>query len=154
MLRARRAKDSRKIEEASSRPQGVVSGQIVQRDVDFFAAVRLDRFPQEPEEVRWQAPRDLFRGAAWRPSSRPATPSLVYRSTHRSTVGKDTPANTATSMRRRPSAIHNTIRARVATTADPSRRCTNAFNSDRSSSPRSTPVQRQTGYNETAITTH
>jgi hypothetical protein len=38
----------------------------------------------------------------------------------RSTVGRDTPANAAMSFFRRPSAYHNTIRARMPTTADTS----------------------------------
>jgi hypothetical protein len=55
-----------------------------------------------------------------------AIPSCAYRSTHLSTLGRDTPAGAATSTRRRPSAIHNTIRARVATAADTSLELTNA----------------------------
>jgi hypothetical protein len=41
----------------------------------------------------------------------------VDRWIQRSTVGSDTPANAAVSLRRRPSARHNTIRARVAIVA-------------------------------------
>ena len=49
-------------------------------------------------------------------SSRPATPSASYRFSHsRSTGGRDPPANAAISFFCRPSAHHNTIRARVAT---------------------------------------
>ncbi|HKN53393.1 MAG TPA: hypothetical protein VJX66_12870, partial [Amycolatopsis sp.] len=47
----------------------------------------------------------------------PAIPSVRYRSSHRSTVGRDTPASAATSCFCRFSARHNTIRARVATVA-------------------------------------
>lgn len=62
-------------------------------------------------------------------SSNPANPCSAYRSIQRSTVGNDTPANSATSLRRRPSAIHNTIRARVAMTAGTSRLLTTARSS-------------------------
>jgi hypothetical protein len=53
-------------------------------------------------------------------STNPATPSAPKRRSHRSTVGRDTPASAATSCFCRPSARHNTIHARVATAADTS----------------------------------
>src|SRR4029453_15779979 len=58
------------------------------------------------------------RGAAWDRSTSPAMPSASYRPTHLPTVGRETLASSAVPPRRRPSAIHNTILARVATTAD------------------------------------
>jgi len=53
-------------------------------------------------------------------ASRPAAPSAAYLLSHRSTVGRDTPASAAMSFFIRPSACHNTIRARVPTAADTS----------------------------------
>ena len=72
-------------------------------------------------------PRPAARGR----SSSPATPSAANRDSHRSTVGRDTPANAAISFFGRPSARHNTIRARVATDADTSELFINARNSAR-----------------------
>jgi hypothetical protein len=60
-----------------------------------------------------------------------ATPPAAKRDSHRSTVGRDTPANAATSTFNRPSARHNTIRARVATDAGTSALFTSAANSAR-----------------------
>jgi hypothetical protein len=74
------------------------------------------------------------RGAACERSSSPATPSATYRASHKSTVGRDTPANTAMSFFRRPSSRHNTIRARVRTVAATSQPLVNACNSTRCSS--------------------
>ena len=64
-------------------------------------------------------------------SSNPATPSASKRRNHRSTVGRDTPANAATSCFCRPSARHNTIRALVAIAADTSELVTIARSSAR-----------------------
>ena len=72
-------------------------------------------------------------------SSNPATPPAAKRDSHRSTVGRDTPAKAATSTFGRPSARHNTIRARVATAADTSALFTSADNSARCSDVNSTP---------------
>jgi hypothetical protein len=78
------------------------------------------------------------RGAPRRRSSNPDTPSAANRDSHRSTVGRDTPASSATSTFGRPSARHNTIRARVATEADTSALFTSAANSARCSDVNST----------------
>jgi hypothetical protein len=56
-------------------------------------------------------------------------PSVANRDNHRSTVGRDTPANAAISTFARPCARHNTIRARVATAPVTSEEFTNARNS-------------------------
>ena len=71
-------------------------------------------------------------------SSRPAIPSAAYRFSHKSTVGRDTPANAAISFFCRPSAHHNTIRARVATGAEVAASFINARSSFRSSASNST----------------
>ena len=78
------------------------------------------------------------RGAPRRRSSNPETPPAAKRDSHRSTVGRDTPANAAISTFGRSSARHNTIRARVATAADTSALFTSAANSARCSDVNST----------------
>jgi hypothetical protein len=78
------------------------------------------------------------RGAPRRRSSNPETPPAAKRDSHRSTVGRDTSANAATSTFGRPSAHHNTIRARVATEAETSALFTSAANSARCSDVNST----------------
>ena len=72
-------------------------------------------------------------------SSKPPRPSRSYRSIHRSTVGRDTDANTAMSFFGRCSACHNTIRALVATVAGTSALFNSALSSVRSSIVNSTP---------------
>ena len=72
-----------------------------------------------------------------RPSN-PATPSASKRRSHRSTVGRDTPASAATSCFARPSARHSTIRALVAIAADTSELVTIARSSARCSRVNST----------------
>ena len=69
------------------------------------------------------------RGAPPRRPNNPATPSAANRDNHRSTVGRDTPANAAISTFARPCARHNTIRTLVATDADTSELFTNDRNS-------------------------
>ena len=71
------------------------------------------------------------RGAPRCRSSRLGTPPAAKRDSHRSTVGRDTPASAAISTFGRPSARHNTIRARVATDAGTSALFTSAANSVR-----------------------
>ena len=66
-----------------------------------------------PDRGRYLLPR----GAPCRRSSNPE-PALSEPDSRSSTVGRDTPANAAISTFGRPSARHNTIRARVATDAD------------------------------------
>jgi hypothetical protein len=83
------------------------------------------------------------RGAAWDRSNRPGTPSCLYRSTHLSTVGNDTPANAAVSTRAGPHPSTNTILAWVATAAETSREFTSARRSTPSASTSSMPIQRQ-----------
>ena len=78
------------------------------------------------------------RGAPRRRSSNPETPAAAKRDSHRSTVGRDTPASAATSTFGRPSARHNTIRARVATEAETSALFTSVANSARCSDVNST----------------
>ena len=75
------------------------------------------------------------------PRAGPATrqhPRRRSGDSHRSTVGRDTPANAAISSFGRPSARHNTIRARVATAADTSALFTSADSSARCSDVNST----------------
>src|SRR5512134_2821607 len=84
------------------------------------------------------APGTCSRPAPRGRSSRPAIPSAAYRFSHRSTVGRDTPAHAAISFFCRPSARHNTIRARVATGADVSAAFTSTRSSFRSSDVNST----------------
>ena len=80
------------------------------------------------------------RGAACERSSSPVAASAAYRASHKSTVGRDTPANSAMSFLRRPSSRHNTIRARVPTLAATSGLLVNACSSARCSSVSFTPA--------------
>ena len=84
------------------------------------------------------APGICSRPAPRARSIRPAIPSASYRFSHRSTVGRDTPAKAAISFFCRPSASHITIRARVATGAGVSEPFVNARNSFQSSASNST----------------
>ena len=78
------------------------------------------------------------RDAPVRLEARAPTPADSNRPSHRSTVGRETPASTAISFFPLPSARHNTIRARVATIAGTSRPRVSATNADRSSALNST----------------
>jgi hypothetical protein len=97
--------------------------------------------------------RHLLPRCARRRSCNPDTPPAAKRDSHRSTVGRDTPANAATSTFGRPSARHNTIRARVATDTDTSALRTSAANSARCSDVNSThpanPAANQTSVKKT-----
>lgn len=108
-----------------SRAPGVLTGVVVDESLDAGLDQRtLARFSSAvAAQVNGSTP--VFQFVTWsrmrlvRALTEVSAPRRM--ATHRSTVGSATPVNTATSLRRLSSAIHNTIRGRVATTADASR---------------------------------